>query len=96
MMWQKPNQVVKPTKSAITEFSIKSQRNCKFKFDSASRGMTSAICLTYPLEMRDELDGRRIKKHFKAFILAYLRKFGLDGRYFWVLEFQKTVTRIFT
>ena len=84
----KPSKV-KPTKSAITEFSIKSQRNCKFKFDSASRGMTSAICLTYPLEMRDELDGRRIKKHFKAFILAYLRKFGLDGRYFWVLEFQK-------
>ena len=80
---------VKPTKAAIREFSYKSQRNCKFKFDSASRGMTSAICLTYPQEMRDELDGRRIKKHFKAFILAYLREFGLDGRYFWVLEFQK-------
>jgi len=80
---------VKATKSAITEFSIKSQRNCKFKFDSASRGMTSAICLTYPEELRDKLDGRIIKKHFKAFILAYLREFGLDGRYFWVLEFQR-------
>lgn len=80
---------VKATKSAITEFSIKSQRNCKFKFDSASRGMTSAICLTYPQEMRETLDGRIIKKHFKAFILAYLREFGLDGRYFWVLEFQR-------
>jgi len=80
---------VKATKQAITEFTIKAQRNCKFKFDSASRGMTSAICLTYPQEMREELDGRRIKKHFKAFILAYLREFGLDGRYFWVLEFQK-------
>jgi len=80
---------IKATKQAITEFTIKAQRNCKFKFDSASRGMTSAICLTYPQEMREELDGRRIKKHFKAFILAYLREFGLDGRYFWVLEFQK-------
>lgn len=80
---------VKATKSAITEFSIKSQRNCKFKFDSASRGMTSAICLTYPEELREKLDGRIIKKHFKAFILAYLREFGLDGRYFWVLEFQR-------
>jgi len=80
---------VKPTKSAITEFSIKSQRNCKFKFDSASRGMTSAICLTYPEELREKLDGRIIKKHFKAFILAYLRRFGIRGRYIWVLEFQK-------
>lgn len=80
---------VKATKSAITEFSIKSQRNCKFKFDSASRGMTSAICLTYPQEMREVLNGRIIKKHFKAFILAYLREFGLNGRYIWVLEFQK-------
>lgn len=80
---------VRGIKQSITDFSIKAQRNCKFKFDSASRGMTSTICLTYPLEMREELDGRRIKKHFKAFILAYLRKFGLDGRYFWVLEFQK-------
>ena len=80
---------VKPTKQAIKEFSIKAQRNCRFKFDSASIGMTSTLCLTYPLEMRDQLDGRTIKKHFKAFILAYLRKFGLDGRYFWVLEFQK-------
>lgn len=80
---------VKPTKSAIKEFSFKSQRNCKFMFDSASRDLSTAICLTYPLELREKLDGRQIKKHFKAFILAYLRKFGLKGRYIWVLEFQK-------
>lgn len=80
---------VKPTKSAIKEFSYKSQRNCKFMFDAASRDMSTAICLTYPLELREELDGRKIKKHLKAFLLAYLRKFGLQGRFIWVLEFQK-------
>lgn len=80
---------VKPTKSAIKEFSYKSQRNCKFMFDAASRDMSTAITLTYPLELREKLDGRQVKKHFKAFILAYLREFGLKGRYIWVLEFQK-------
>lgn len=80
---------VKPTKSAIKEFSYKSQRNCKFMFDAASRDMSTAICLTYPLELREELDGRKIKKHLRAFLIAYLRKFGLKGRFVWVLEFQK-------
>lgn len=77
------------TKSCIKEFSYKSQRNCKFMFDSASRDLSTAITLTYPIELREKLDGRLIKKHFKAFILAYLRRFGLTGRYIWVLEFQK-------
>lgn len=84
-----PSKLDLPTKSAIKEFSIKSQRNCKFMFDAASRDMSTAICLTYPLELREKLDGRQIKKNFKAFILAYLRRFGLSGRYIWVLEFQK-------
>lgn len=84
-----PSKLDLPTKSAIKEFSLKSQRNCKFMFDAASRDMTTAICLTYPLEMRETLDGRQIKKNFKAFILAYLRRFGIRGRYIWVLEFQK-------
>lgn len=80
---------VTSTKACIKEFSYKSQRNCKFMFDSASRDLSTAITLTYPIELRESLDGRLIKKHFKAFILAYLRKFGLTGRYIWVLEFQK-------
>lgn len=58
-------------------------------FDSASRDLSTVITLTYPVELREKLDGRLIKKHFKAFILAYLRKFGLKGRHIWVLEFQK-------
>lgn len=79
---------VKSTKKAIKEFSYKSQRNCKFMFDAASRDMSTAICLTYPLELRDSLDGRQVKNHLRAFILAYNRKFSITGRHIWVLEFQ--------
>lgn len=84
-----PESIESSTRGCISGFSYKSQTNCNFKFDSASRDMSTTICLTYPLELREKLDGRLIKKHFKAFILAYLRKFGLSGRYIWVLEFQK-------
>jgi len=74
-------------KKEIKDFSLRAQRNCKFKFDSASVGMTTCLCLTYPLELRDVLDGRIIKGHLEAFRIAYQRRFG--GEHIWVLEFQK-------
>lgn len=76
-------------RSAVGEFSIKAQQNCRFHFSSACHKMNTVITLTYPLELRDVLDGRQIKRHLDNFFKALKRFYGVNTCYVWVLEFQK-------
>lgn len=83
----KPDQA--GNKQEIKEFSLRAQKNARLKFRSAAQGMVTVFCLTYPIEMRGDLDGREIKRHFDTFMKAFKRQYGKDTRYVWVLEFQK-------
>lgn len=76
-------------RSAVGEFSIKSQQNCRLHFSSACHKMNTVITLTYPLELRDVFDGRQIKRHLDNFFKALKRFYGANTCYVWVLEFQK-------
>lgn len=80
---------VNSRRSAVGEFSIKSQQNCRLHFSSACHKMNTVITLTYPLELREVLDGRLIKRHLDRFFKCLKRFYGEETIYVWVLEFQK-------
>lgn len=78
----------KPTKREIFNFSLRSQKNARFMIASASRGMTTAISLTYPVELQSELNFDRINRDRDVFIKALKREYGDNLRYVWMKEFQ--------
>jgi len=79
----------KQPKSEIFSFSLRAQKNAKFMFTSASRGMTTAISLTYPIELQPELNFDRVNRDREVFIKALKRKYGNDLRLVWIKEFQE-------
>ena len=82
------DRLLEGTKNKITSFGLRGQKNCRFKFRSASRYMKTVLCLTYAEELKGILDGRKIKRHLDVFLKALKRKFGKNLRYLWILEFQ--------
>lgn len=80
---------IKPNKAEILTFSIRSQKNASFMITSAARDMTTAISLTYPIEIQSELNFDKINRDRDVFIKAYKREYGENVRYVWVKEFQK-------
>lgn len=78
----------KPTKKEIFTFSLRAQKNAKFMFTSASRGMTTAVTLTYPEELQPQLNFNRINRDREVFIKALKREYGNNIRYVWLKEFQ--------
>jgi hypothetical protein len=75
-------------KREIYEFSLRSRRNAKYMLESASRGMTTAITLTYPIEVKSVMDARRLNRDRDVFIKAYKREYGDKVRYVWMKELQ--------
>lgn len=78
----------KPTKKEIFTFSVRAQKNAKFMITSASRGMTTAVSLTYPIELQPKLNFDRVNRDREVFIKALKRQYGNDLRYVWMKEFQ--------
>lgn len=79
----------KPTKKEIFTFSLRAQKNAKFMISSASRGMTTAITLTYPEELQPKLNFDRLNRDRDVFIKALKREYGDKLRYVWLKEFQQ-------
>lgn len=79
----------KPTKKEIFTFSVRAQKNAKFMIASASRGMTTAISLTYPIELQAQLNFDRVNRDRDVFIKSLKRQYGNDLRYVWMKEFQE-------
>lgn len=74
-------------RSAIYQYSLKSQKNARFSMRSF---VDQEICLTltYPLAFLPQLNGLIIKKNLNQF-LTELRKMYKSLTYNWVLEFTK-------
>lgn len=83
------NKKSKPTKREIFSFSLRAQKNAKFMIASASRGMTTAVTLTYPEELQPALDFNRLNRDREVFIKALKREYGNNIRYVWLKEFQQ-------
>ncbi len=79
----------KPTKKEIFSFSVRAQKNAKFMITSASRGMTTAVSLTYPIELQPKLNFNRVNRDRDVFIKSLKRQYGNDLRLVWMKEFQE-------
>ena len=84
----KPPEKGKGNKRDIYEFSLRARRNAKYMLESASRGMTTAITLTYPIEVKSVIDAKRLNRDRDVFIKAYKRQYGNNVRYVWMKELQ--------
>jgi len=76
-------------KKEIKEWSARSQRAAKLKFEDLSEYMETEIVLTYPLGDLPSLDGIKIKKHLNSFLQVLRVKYGSTFLYAWVLEYTK-------
>lgn len=84
---EKDSSVFRGDRKACSEFSIKAQKEARLKFRAVSRSMMIISHFTYPVEMRNVVDGPMVKKHWKNFLSRLKCRFpGI--RYAWVLEFQ--------
>ena len=50
--------------------------------------MTTAITLTYPIEVKSVIDAKRLNRDRDVFIKAYKRQYGNNVRYVWMKELQ--------
>lgn len=69
------------------EFSQRSRMNLQEAVRNTEASWGSMACLSYPAEF--PVDGRRVKKHLRAFLEAGKRRYGSGVDYLWFLEFQK-------
>lgn len=76
------------TRSTIKAFTPEAVRRCRKSLKATAHIWKAFAHLTYPLELRDSLDGRDVKKHLNTFLNA-LRRDQPDILYAWVLEFMK-------
>lgn len=74
-------------RKACSEFSIRAQKEARLKFRAVAPSMMIFAHFTYPVEMRDSVDGPTVKKHWKNFLGRLKRRFP-GVKYAWVLEFQ--------
>lgn len=73
------------TRGEISSFSEASRRRLKFTASNAFPVLKTQFGMTYH---ENEPDGRTIKKHLNAFLVAVRRMYPNFG-YLWILEFQK-------
>lgn len=74
-------------RGACREFSQRSRMNLQEAVRNTEVSWGSMACLSYPAEF--PIDGRRVKKHLRAFLEAAKRRYGSGVDYLWFLEFQK-------
>lgn len=74
-------------RGACREFSQRSRMNLQETVRNTEASWGSMACLSYPAEF--PVDGRRVKKHLRAFLEAAKRRYGSGVDYLWFLEFQK-------
>lgn len=74
-------------RGACREFSQRSRMNLQETVRNTEESWGSMACLSYPEHF--PLDGRRVKKHLRAFLEALKRRYGNSVAYLWFLEFQK-------
>ena len=76
-------------KKEIKEWSARSQRSAKLKFEDLSEHMQTETCFTYPLDFLPNLDGKIVKKNLNAILQILRVQYGSSLLYAWVLEFTK-------
>lgn len=78
--------VLKPKKKrgTIKSFSKETAKRIKFWMNNNDIEYKSMITLTYPIEMKEKLNGVEVKYHLNRFT----KRFKLNN-YIWVMEFQK-------
>lgn len=76
------------TRSSIKAFSPEAIRRCRKSLKATAHIWKAFAHLTYPLEMRDLLDGRLAKKHLNTFLTSLRRDYP-GVLYAWVREYMK-------
>jgi hypothetical protein len=81
-----PSKAILGNRSNIYSFSENSKRNLKHKIANSEVDFTSQFCLTFHQEW--PMDGKELKRLLNSW-LTICRKYVLNLKYIWILEFQR-------